>query len=85
MYPYADLKLVSENTEQYLNQRTEGVIERQSKWRGASQLLLFFHRVLVGYINENSTKQVCMTCGISRHITIKNVLETQSIGDKLRN
>jgi hypothetical protein len=71
-YPYTNLKLVSEIREQSLHQQTEGVIEWKSKWRGTSQLLIFFHCVLVDYINENCTKKLCTACGISRHIAKKN-------------
>ena len=67
-YHYTNFKLVSEITEQYLFQQTEGVIEWKSKWRGTSQLLIFFHCVLVDYINESCMKKLCTACGKSRRI-----------------
>jgi hypothetical protein len=76
-HPYTNLKLVSEIREQYLYQQTEGVIEWKSKWRGTSKLLIFFHSVLVDYINENCMKKLCTACGISRRIGKKSIGNTK--------
>jgi hypothetical protein len=84
-YPYTNLKFVSEIREQYLYQQTEGVIEWKSKRRGTSQLFIFFHCVLVDYINENCMKKLCTACGISRRVPKNNLLDTQSMGEKLGN
>jgi len=81
-YPYTNLKVVSEIREQYLYQQTEGVIEWKSKWRGISQLLIFFHCVLVDYINENCMKTLCTACGISRRIAKKKITENTKYGRK---
>jgi hypothetical protein len=81
--PLFKFKVGSEIREQYLYQEAEGVIEWKSKLRGTSQFLIFFYCVLVDYINKNCMKKLCTARGISRRIAKKNLLETQSMGEKL--
>jgi len=74
---------VSEIREQYLYQQTEGVMEWKSKWRGTSQLLIFFHCVFVDYINENCMKKLCKECGIRRRIAKEKITGNTKYGRKI--